>query len=177
MDPTASVAGLSLAESEAKAIKFHQSYGMQWYPLQGSGLIANLFHHLAKPVPVIVGTDASEVRCRVNIPDTIIFEHNEPHAWYFTSGTGEMMRKLSQRLHNDTVYASFKRTAGDGTASGLSRFMESLPSKSKARDICAVFMSEQSVGVSSPVTSGAPLFPLLPCVEGRCSCLNPHSPS
>jgi hypothetical protein len=154
MAAPAAAAQLSVAESDAKLVKFHQSYGMQWYPLQGNGLISNLLHHLAKPVPVIVGSEAADVRCRVNIPDSVIFEHNEPHAWYFTSGTGEMMRKLSQRLHNDVVYTSFKRTAGDGAPPSLSRFMEALPTRNKARDICAVFMSEQTLGVGSPVTSG-----------------------
>ena len=46
---------------------------------------------------------AGGVRLRINIPDTVLFNENEPVGWLFTSKEGEVLRRHAKRLRLDTI--------------------------------------------------------------------------
>ena len=60
--------------------------------LSGDGLLQNLYHLLwAKDT-----TQLSELDIR--LPDTVVYSYEQPQFWYFTSKTGEILRKSKKNF-------------------------------------------------------------------------------
>ena len=66
----------------------------------GDGIIDNLFHFLWMKDVVFGGLT------NVNIPDTIIWQMNEPVKWYFSS-RGNVKKKLKAKLTNNVIKETF----------------------------------------------------------------------
>lgn len=89
-------------------------------PLEGDGVIKNLYHFL---------WTRDELDCgpKVNIPDTVIYEFRQPATWYFTSKSGHIKKKSRYNLSNIRIEETFTRNAlsSDIVASYLSTNAES----------------------------------------------------
>ena len=78
------------------------------YPLEGDGVIENLFYY-------IWCKDELEQGPKVNIPDTIIYKFRQPAVWYFTGKDGYVKKKSKANLVNMRIEQTFaqKNTGSD----------------------------------------------------------------
>ena len=73
------------------------------YPLEGDGVISNLFHFLWCK-------DEFDNGPKINIPDTIIYKYRQPAVWYFTSKKdGQIKKKSKINLTNVKIEEAFTR--------------------------------------------------------------------
>lgn len=81
-------------------------YQPEWtkqHQLEGDGLLPLLYDHLWK------SDRTREHRLRdVLIPDTVVFEHNFPRAWYtYDSKTQELLKRAGKLLDSQSIYKYF----------------------------------------------------------------------
>ena len=55
--------------------------------LAGDGLVENLFHLL------LIKDSMYQKKAKINLPHTIIYRYEQPAYWYFTSKSGELVKK------------------------------------------------------------------------------------
>ena len=71
------------------------------YPLEGDGVIDNLFYYLWMK-------DELDQGPKINIPDTIIYKYRQPAYWYFTAkkwaGKEEEQVQSYERAHRRNFY-------------------------------------------------------------------------
>lgn len=72
------------------------------FPLEGDGIIENLFYYLWCK-------DELDNGPQINIPDTIIYKYRQPAFWYFTAKDGSFKRKNKGNLVNVRIEESFSR--------------------------------------------------------------------
>jgi hypothetical protein len=72
------------------------------YPLEGDGVIDNLFYYLWMK-------DELDQGPKINIPDTIIYKYRQPAYWYFTAKNGQVKRKSKYNLMNVRIEETFNR--------------------------------------------------------------------
>ena len=72
------------------------------YPLEGDGVIDNLFYYLWMK-------DELDQGPKINIPDTIIYKYRQPAYWYFTAKNGQVKRKSKYNLMNVRIEETFTR--------------------------------------------------------------------
>eukprot|EP00743_Colponemidia_sp_Colp-15_P006598 GILK01007111.1.p1 GENE.GILK01007111.1~~GILK01007111.1.p1 ORF type:complete len:756 (-),score=125.15 GILK01007111.1:128-2395(-) len=71
------------------------------FPLEGDGVIENLFHFLWTKDTLF------ETGPAVLIPDTIIYKYRQPAFWYFTASDGSIKRKGKSKLVNAKIEEDF----------------------------------------------------------------------
>ena len=64
------------------------------YPLEGDGVIDNLFYYLWMK-------DELDQGPKINIPDTIIYKYRQPAYWYFTAKNGQVKRKSKYNINKN----------------------------------------------------------------------------
>ena len=72
------------------------------YPIEGDGVIDNLFYYLWMK-------DELDQGPKINIPDTIIFKYRQPAYWDFTASNGQVKRKSKYNLMNVRIEETFTR--------------------------------------------------------------------
>eukprot|EP01063_Lacrimia_lanifica_P018652 TRINITY_DN2555_c0_g2_i1.p1 TRINITY_DN2555_c0_g2~~TRINITY_DN2555_c0_g2_i1.p1 ORF type:complete len:648 (+),score=185.27 TRINITY_DN2555_c0_g2_i1:114-2057(+) len=112
-------------------VRHKQSAGSGWtksHGLEGDGLLTLLFHHLWKK-------NKSFQSCPgVKLPDTVVYEHNFPRAWYtYDFKNGEISKRSGRFLDTHHIFQSFSKTNG-------------------VNDICAQYLFT-SEGEDGPATS------------------------
>jgi len=97
------------------------------FPLEGDGIIENLFYYL---------WCKDELDCgpKINIPDTIIYKYRQPAFWYFTAKDGNIKRKHKGNLVNVRIEEAFTR-------------------KSTGSDIIAYYISTAETDDGKPLTT------------------------
>ena len=81
----------------------YQRDGAKQHLLEGEGLLPLFYDHLSK-------IDRShEQRLRgVSLPDTVVYEHNFPRAWYgWDRETQEIIKRPGRDLDARTIFAEF----------------------------------------------------------------------
>nr|CCC90890.1 conserved hypothetical protein [Trypanosoma congolense IL3000] len=84
-------------------------YGKDWakhHPLEGDGLRPQLYMHLWKK------NKGSESRLKkVRLPDTVVYEHNFPRAWYtYDAEAREINKHPGKMLDAQSIYQHFSRS-------------------------------------------------------------------
>jgi hypothetical protein len=74
------------------------------FPLDGDGVVENLFNYLWCK-------DEQNFGPSINIPDTIVYMYCQPAYWYFTSTTGQVMRKHRHNLTAKNIEEEFLKKA------------------------------------------------------------------
>ena len=69
------------------------------YPLEGDGVIENLFYYLWCK-------DELDNGPKIRIPDTVIYKYRQPAVWYFTSLSGQIKKKSK---YNRRSFATSRR--------------------------------------------------------------------
>lgn len=83
-------------------VQFQSDWTKQ-HQLEGDGLLTLLYDHLWK------SDKAKEhhLKCAL-IPDTVVFEHNFPRAWYaYDTKTSEIIKRPGRLLDANSIYSSF----------------------------------------------------------------------
>jgi hypothetical protein len=76
------------------------------HPLEGDGLNINLFHYLFKK-------NKNLESCAVRIPDTVVYEHNFPTAWYYFKDK-ELKKKFGKELETKAIFDEFMKNEENG---------------------------------------------------------------
>ena len=80
--------------------------GASNFPLEGDGIIENLFYYLWCK-------DELDNGPKINIPDTIVYKFRQPACWYFTAKDGTIKKKHKGNLVNVRIEESFtQKTTG-----------------------------------------------------------------
>ena len=76
--------------------------GFKSYPLEGDGVVENLFYYLWCK-------DELDNGPTINIPDTVIYKFRQPAVWYFTAMDGSIKKKSKGNLVNVKIEEAFTR--------------------------------------------------------------------
>lgn len=78
------------------------------HPLEGDGMLVNLFHYLWKKNRELQSCPL------VRVPSTIVYEHNFPRGWYFYDAKhNELRKKTGKELDTNSIYKEFSRPEND----------------------------------------------------------------
>eukprot|EP00736_Rhodelphis_marinus_P010634 Rmarinus@m.20610 len=77
---------------------------MATFPLEGDGLVENIYHYLWQK-------NQDFESCRILFPDTIIFKYRQPAYWYYSSiRTGQVKKKNKPNVNNPKIIEALSKT-------------------------------------------------------------------
>lgn len=91
--------------------------------LEGDGIASRLFELLWKRDLL------SDSSVSLRIPDTVIFKHNVPTLWYFTSVDGTIKRKTKAKVTNGHILKEFRRRPSPSGVAAC--FVTNVPAQAK----------------------------------------------
>eukprot|EP00759_Apiculatamorpha_spiralis_P040871 PhF_6_TR39658/c0_g2_i1/m.58855 len=88
---------------DGTVVKFHTDW-MKSHQIEGDGLLPLLYHYLFKKDKDFKSSPGAR------IPDTVVYEHNFPRAWYsYESKSKEITKRAGKFLDVGHIYESFSR--------------------------------------------------------------------
>eukprot|EP00887_Chlorella_sp_A99_P006712 scaffold3.g6712.t1 len=114
------------------------------------------------------------IKLRLTVPDTVVLQHGQPVAWYFSSKEGYVVQQPAVRTTLEEVRAHFLRSAlaGRGDCMAIARMADGLPkllSRQAFAELCAR-LEEQLAGGAAVLPEETPVLLqawVPPCLDLR----------